>query len=149
MLKTVLQKAMRKGAFQHFRGQISGIPRQAGERFLLHSTGDHVTAGIVKPTRSSGLGILMIDAVDHRGQFFIFIRHHIARVVRGELDIDGVPHIAPTGVVVLFFGMESDFRHKRERFRKVLKFERRLQAIFFFVPHSVLLCFESGVVAMV
>jgi hypothetical protein len=66
----------------------------------------------------------------------ISVGHDIASIVRSELNFNGVPHVAPVRVVILFFGSESHFGHKSEGFSEVFEIERAVQAIFFFEPHG-------------
>ena len=81
--------------------------------------------------------IFPIYLINSLRQFAVFVRHHVAGVVRGEMDFNSVPHVAPIRVMVVFFGGKGDLGHEGERFGEVSEFERVLQAIFFFVPHGL------------
>lgn len=59
-----------------------------------------------------------------------------------ELKTDGVPHIAPVGVVVLFFGVEGHLGHEGKSLSKVLEREGGLQAVILFFPHFVRVSFN-------
>ncbi len=80
--------------------------------------------------------VLLVNPLDDFGQFPVFLRDDIAGIVGGEVYFDGVPHIAPVGVVVQFFSMESHFGHKSKGLCEIAEAEGRLQAVFIFVPHE-------------
>lgn len=77
-----------------------------------------------------------INVADGFRQRPVFCRYGIACVVGGEVDGHTVPHVAPIGMMVLFFCMKCHFGHECESLGKIDEFEFRLQLVVVFSPHG-------------
>src|ERR1043165_5052422 len=63
-------------------------------------------------------GLSSSDPLHRRGQLEVLGRD-AARVMRGEVDSDGAPHVEPFGVMVHPLGDQRDARHEAERLDEI------------------------------
>ena len=81
--------------------------------------------------------IFFRNPINRLRQSVVFVGHYTSCIVGVQLKMDGVPHIRPIGMVVLFFGKKGYLGHKGKCFCEIFKLKSSLEGIVFFGPHSL------------
>ena len=78
-----------------------------------------------------------VDPIDGTRQLAILFGNGVAGIVCGQVDLYGIPDVAPVGMMVHLFRMESYFGHEGKGFGKVAEFKGSLKLVVFFCPHKM------------